>query len=61
MAKQMEDETRDFVADGIEKNMVEAALNYEGACKTIKDLMDKRFGAGWHVIIGAGFSFNITR
>lgn len=30
------------------------------ACKQIKELMDKKFGASWHVIIGEGFGFEVT-
>ena len=37
-------------------------LNLDGqvACKQIKELMDKNFGASWHVIIGEGFGFEVT-
>ena len=48
-----------FVQDGIEKCL--EAQGYEATCKYIKEAMDKRFGSGWHCIIGQGFSFNITR
>jgi dynein light chain 4 len=30
-------------------------------CKEIKENMDKQHGPYWHVIIGEGFSFEITR
>lgn len=26
----------------------------------IKDQMDKKFGAPWHVVVGRGFSYEIT-
>jgi hypothetical protein len=26
----------------------------------IKDQMDKKFGSPWHVVVGKGFSYNIT-
>jgi dynein light chain 4 len=26
----------------------------------IKDQMDKKFGAPWHVVVGKGFSYEIT-
>lgn len=26
----------------------------------IKDAMDKKFGASWHVVVGEGYGFEIT-
>jgi len=26
----------------------------------IKDTMDKKFGASWHVVVGEGFGFEMT-
>ena len=26
----------------------------------IKDQMDKKFGSPWHVVVGKGFSYNMT-
>jgi hypothetical protein len=34
--------------------------NLEKATQMIKEGMDKKFGAPWHVVIGEGFSFEIT-
>ena len=28
--------------------------------QTIKDQMDKKFGAPWHVVVGQAFSYEIT-
>lgn len=28
--------------------------------QTIKDQMDKKFGGNWHVVVGKGFSYEIT-
>ena len=28
--------------------------------KTIKELLDKKFGASWHVVVGEGFGFEIS-
>lgn len=32
----------------------------QAACKQIKEIMDKKFGATWHVILGEGFGFEVT-
>ena len=34
--------------------------NYEKAAQTIKDGMDKKFGAPWNVVLGQYYSFEIT-
>lgn len=30
------------------------------AARTIKELMDKKFGIYWHVIVGEGFGFEVA-
>ena len=30
------------------------------AAKFIKETMDKKFGASWHVVVGEGFGFELT-
>ena len=52
MNEKFKQEAVSFVIDGIEKNMDEATINVEGACRYIKTEMDKRFGNGWHCIMG---------
>jgi len=32
----------------------------QSAAKMIKEMMDKKFGSSWHVVIGEGFGFEIT-
>lgn len=32
----------------------------ENAAKLIKESMDKKFGTAWHVVVGEGFSFEVT-
>ncbi|KAJ3193036.1 Dynein light chain 4, axonemal [Irineochytrium annulatum] len=32
----------------------------QAAAKTIKELMDKRCGSSWHVVVGEGFGFEVT-
>ena len=34
--------------------------NREAASKDIKDQMDIRYGRGWSVVVGEGFSFEVT-
>ncbi len=35
-------------------------LNIEAATKAIKENLDKKYGPMFHVIIGEGFSFDVT-
>ncbi len=34
--------------------------NYEVSSRAIKEMMDKKFGDSWNVIVGEGYSFEIT-
>lgn len=34
--------------------------NNEMCAKSIKELLDKKFGASWHVVVGEGFGFEIS-
>ena len=36
------------------------AHNNELCAKMIKEILDKRFGPSWHVIVGEGFGFEIS-
>jgi dynein light chain 4 len=56
MADEMRAETMDLVVAAVEKH----TGNFEAASKSVKESMDKRFGAFWHVVIGEGFAFDIT-
>ncbi|KAJ3018764.1 UNVERIFIED_CONTAM: Dynein light chain 4, axonemal [Siphonaria sp. JEL0065] len=49
-------EVVDMVVTAVEKHF----SNYETAAKVIKELMDKRCGTSWHVVVGEGFGFDIT-
>lgn len=33
---------------------------YDSAAKMITEVMDKRYGASWHAIIGQGYGFEVT-
>ncbi|KAJ3131622.1 Dynein light chain 4, axonemal [Physocladia obscura] len=35
-------------------------LYHQSAAKVIKELMDKRCGSSWHVVVGEGFGFDVT-
>ena len=45
MSQEMRDESIDIIVGGIEKY----SKNMEEACKLIKEMMDSKFGAPWHV------------
>ena len=36
------------------------AKNNEMCSKNIKEILDKKFGPSWHVIVGEGFGFEIS-
>lgn len=36
------------------------ATNNENAAQMIKEALDKKFGASWHVVVGEGFGFEIS-
>jgi len=36
------------------------AANNELCAKNIKEVLDKKFGPSWHVIVGEGFGFEIS-
>jgi len=56
MSDEMKTETMELCVTACEKY----ASNNEMAAKMIKDTMDKKFGAAWHVVVGEGFGFEIT-
>ena len=49
-------EVVDIVIGGIDKH----SSNLELAAKNIKEALDKQYGLTWQVVIGKGFSFDIT-
>eukprot|EP00948_MAST-09A_sp_MAST-9A-sp1_P004228 g4228.t1 len=34
--------------------------NWEGAAKSIKETLDKKYGSQWHCCIGQGYSYSIS-
>ena len=49
-------EVSDMIVSSIDKHVG----NYESSSRAIKEIMDKKFGDSWNVIVGEGFSFEIT-
>ena len=56
MIEEMRVEAVEFVISAVEKH----GNNYELADKSIKDQMDKKFGAQWHFVVGQNFAFEVT-
>ncbi|ELU16999.1 hypothetical protein CAPTEDRAFT_157041 [Capitella teleta] len=56
MAEEMRVEAMELCVTACEK----FSSNNEVAAKMIKETMDKKFGASWHVVVGEGFGFEIT-
>lgn len=56
MNEEMRVEAVEICASAVEK----FADNYEKAAQSVKDGMDRKFGAPWNVVIGEYFSFEIT-
>lgn len=57
MVGDMESEALDLCVSAIDRSPVG---QYEAASKVVKEAMDKKFGATWHVVIGRAFAFDIT-
>lgn len=56
MDAELKAEVVDMVVTAVEKHI----NNYEAGAKLIKEQMDKRCGASWHVVVGEGFGFDAT-
>merc|ERR1712098_541706 len=56
----MEDDMRDAVMDICNSACDSHAQNNENCAKMIKEVLDKKFGPSWHVIVGEGFGFEIS-
>lgn len=56
MVDELRIEAVDMCVTAVEKH----PGNYEAAAKNIKEQMDKRCGASWHVVVGEGFGFEAT-
>ena len=56
MSTDMKGEVMDILIAGVDK----LPSNLESASKWIKESLDKQYGQSWQVVIGKGFSFDIT-
>jgi len=56
MPEEMRVETMELCVTACEKY----ASNNEMAAKMVKEAMDKKFGAAWHVVVGEGYGFEVT-
>ncbi|TPX34813.1 hypothetical protein SmJEL517_g02532 [Synchytrium microbalum] len=56
----MVDEVRVEAVDSVVTAVEKHANNFEAAAKSVKELMDKRCGTSWHVVVGEGFGFEVT-
>ena len=45
------------IQHGNEHNLI---TSLQAAAKMVKEAMDKKFGASWHVVVGEGYGFEIT-
>mmetsp|Transcript_5449 Transcript_5449/g.9443 ORF Transcript_5449/g.9443 Transcript_5449/m.9443 type:complete len:107 (+) Transcript_5449:105-425(+) len=56
MHQEMKEEAMDICITAVEKY----TNDMEKCTQMIKDQMDKKFGAPWHVVVGKGFGYEIT-
>lgn len=56
MIGDMKSEVMDILIGGIDK----CPTNLESASKIIKEALDKQYGQAWQVVIGKGFSYDVT-
>jgi len=56
MTEEMRQDCSDLVITAVEKH----ANNFEAAARLVKEAMDKKYNESWVVVIGEGFSFEVT-
>ena len=56
MESEMRTEAMEICTSAVEKY----PLNQEKSSQLVKELMDKKFGAPWNVVIGEYFAFEVT-
>ena len=54
-------EAKEHIVSGFEKFLSSSGVNMQMACQFTKKAMDQQFGPAWHVVMGEGFSFDVTR
>merc|ERR1712051_832845 len=57
----VENEAKLHITNGIEKASGAAGVDIKAACKIVKEQMDRQYGHSFHVVMGEGFSFEVTR
>merc|ERR1712168_170299 len=55
MPEEMRVEAQELCVTACEKY----SANYEHAAKFVKEQMDKKFGAGWHIVIGEAYASEV--
>ena len=58
MVLEMETEARDIIVMALDKYSI--TDDYETAASLIKSNMDKKWGFGWHCLVGEGFGFDVV-
>ena len=56
----MEEEMKSEVLEICNNACDQHANNNEMCAKMIKEILDRKFGPSWHVIVGEGFGFEIS-
>lgn len=56
MGEGMKADVMDICTSACERH----AENNESAAKMIKEILDKKFGTSWHVVVGEGFGFEVS-
>eukprot|EP00096_Caligus_rogercresseyi_P013071 TRINITY_DN572_c0_g1_i1.p1 TRINITY_DN572_c0_g1~~TRINITY_DN572_c0_g1_i1.p1 ORF type:complete len:137 (-),score=47.85 TRINITY_DN572_c0_g1_i1:251-661(-) len=56
MNEDMQSEVLETCVNACERH----SLNNETAAKQIKESLDRKFGASWHVVVGEGFGFEVS-
>lgn len=59
MSTEVQSEAVDLIISAID-NIKQSNGTYEQAAKSVKETMDRKFGAAWHCIIGEGYMFSCT-
>jgi len=56
MTESMKADVMDICSTACERH----SDNNESAAKMIKEILDKKFGTSWHVVVGEGFGFEVS-
>ncbi len=59
MSSEVQSEAVDLIISAID-NIKATNGTYEAAAKTVKEAMDRKFGAAWHCVIGEGYMYSCT-